>query len=420
MNSRTILPLFLVLLPLFGCATVNQRHYEDPLYNMQVLAKNADDRERLTEITPGELANQTPGQRPPADSDEAGLWMAMDKAEKEVQTAGNRVDDAKLTAYLHGIACRISPEYCNDLRIYVQRVPYFNAAMAPNGVLIIWSGLLVRATNEAQVAGVIGHEIAHYLRRHSLQRMRDTIAAANTMIFVQLATAAAGVGIAGDLATLAAIGTLQAYSRDQEREADGYGLALMARAGYDPQDAASLWQGIIREMAASDDKKFSTLLFDGHPPETERLAALDGLANRIKARGGDFDRGAARYRGQLAPWRFGFLQDELLQRDFARAEVLLSQLIADDFAVGELRYFQGEMYRLRGQTGDTERALAAFEHAAAARDGCPPETFRALGLLYRKQGEMAKARTALEKYLTQKPEAMDREMIRHMVEKEMP
>ena len=53
------------------------------------------------------------------------------------------------------------------------RTPYFNASMAPNGMMQVWSGLLLRVDNEAQLAAVLGHEIGHYLARHSVERLRD-------------------------------------------------------------------------------------------------------------------------------------------------------------------------------------------------------------------------------------------------------
>jgi predicted Zn-dependent protease len=418
MRSSCVLAIFSIFLA--GCAATNQTRYETPLYKMEVLEQPGTANSwQIQEVPARELENQKPGQRPPLDSDEAGIWMVMDKAETEYRHAGNLINDQDLNDYLQHIACRLAPEYCRDIRIYVLRVPYFNASMAPNGAMVIWSGLLLRAANEAQVAAVLGHEIGHYLRRHSLQRLRAIENTSGAMVVVQLATAAAGVRVAGDAAYLAAIGGLQAYSRDQEREADGYGLAFMARAGYDPHEAARLWERVIREMEASKDKKFSTLLFDSHPPSRERLAAIDNLADRVAVRTIDERENTDAYRRRLLPYRFGFLEDELHQRDFPRLEVLLDQLIAADPSSGELSFFKGELYRLRGEEGDPGKALAAFEKATV-QDQCPPETFRSLGLLYEGQGQTGKAHAAFREYLKRKPDATDREMIMHMMAKENP
>jgi hypothetical protein len=72
-----------------------------------------------------ELRNITPGQRPRIETDEAGLWMVMDRAEEDLRTSGHLVRDEKLSDYLKSIACRLVPEYCDDIRIYVveDRIP---------------------------------------------------------------------------------------------------------------------------------------------------------------------------------------------------------------------------------------------------------------------------------------------------------
>ena len=51
-------------------------------------------------------------------------------------------------------------------------MPQFNAMMAPNGMMLVWSGLLLRVENEAQLAAILGHELGHYLERHSVEQLR--------------------------------------------------------------------------------------------------------------------------------------------------------------------------------------------------------------------------------------------------------
>src|SRR5262249_34912191 len=108
-----------------------------------------------------------PSSRPALSSDEAGLWRAMDKAEDEVKSSRFRLRDPELNAYVNDVICRLVPDRCPDVRVYVIRTPYFNAQAAPNGMIEVWSGLLLRAKNEAQLAAVLGHELGHYLERHA-------------------------------------------------------------------------------------------------------------------------------------------------------------------------------------------------------------------------------------------------------------
>jgi len=157
--------------------------------------------------------------------------MAMDRAEEKLKTSGDLARDEALNAYLRKIMCDLAPDHCGDMRVYLVRIPYLNATMAPNGAMQVWTGLLLRVRNEAPLATILGYEIGHYLRRHGLQRMRDVIDKTGALVFVQLATLVAGVPLAGDLIQTLTAARIQAFGRDQEREADGYGIALMSRAG---------------------------------------------------------------------------------------------------------------------------------------------------------------------------------------------
>src|SRR3989339_664331 len=127
------------------------------------------------------LVDLKPGERPPLSSDEAGIWMMVDKAEMSVATSGQRVMDPELNAYVNDVVCRVAGDYCKDFRVYIMRIPQFNATMSPNGTMVIYSGFLLRAKNEAQLAAVVGHEISHYLRRHSAQRGKDIVDKTNAL-----------------------------------------------------------------------------------------------------------------------------------------------------------------------------------------------------------------------------------------------
>jgi predicted Zn-dependent protease len=385
-----------------GCAA-NRSLYEAPLHDVGALSEKPRDEWQIEDISYDELANIKPGQRPAIDTDEAGLWMVMDQAEEKLKTSGHLAKDEKLNEYLKAITCRLVPEYCDDIRVYLIRVPYFNAAMSPNGAMQIWTGLLLRVQNEAQLAAVIGHEIAHYLRRHTLQRMRDLIEKTSALVFVQLGAALVGVPVAGDVIQILTIGSIQAFSRDHEREADGYGIALMSRAGYDPREAAKVWAQLIEENEADEDHKNVPIFLATHPASKERNEALKGLGERVAARGGPFELGEERFLEHIFPHRAEYLRHELHLRNFAKTEKLLDMLIERDVNQGDLRFFKGELYRLRGNEGDVERALAEYEKAAQT-DSPPSEMHRAIGLLCIKVGKKKEALNALNNYLDCCPE----------------
>ena len=85
-----------------------------------------------------------PGQRPPAGSDEDELWYAMERAETELRRSPLLVRDPALNAYVRDVACKVAGDHCGDLRVYVMDVPQFNASMAPNGMMLVWTGALLR------------------------------------------------------------------------------------------------------------------------------------------------------------------------------------------------------------------------------------------------------------------------------------
>lgn len=364
--------------------------------------------------SPGAAADLQAGQRPAPGSDEGGLWMQMDRVEQSLQTSGRLVTDAALHAYLRGIVCRLASEHCADIRLYVVQTPHFNASMAPNGAMQVWTGLLLRADNEAQLAYVLGHELAHYLRRHSVQRWRDMRTKTNVAAVFTVLTAAAGQGYIGSLAQLAALGSILAFSRDNEREADEIGLELTARAGYDPREAPKIWEALDRERRAGKDSE-PLIFFATHPPTEERIGTLKELAGKAYTPDRIMTDGGQTHATILAPLRATLLRDELRLRDFARSQVLLERLLAGEPTSGQLHFFQGELYRLRGGDGDAARALASYERALTV-GGAPPETNRAAGLLLMREGDKERARAAFDRYLTEAPGAEDRPMIQSYLE----
>lgn len=388
----------------------------------------------VNDETFGELAWETgfdpyaypdirPGQRPSLDTMEAGLWLSTDKVERELKTAGNRIVDPKLEAYVSGIVCELAGPYCPEVRTYLVRTPAFNATMMPNGVMQVWSGLLLRTRNEAQLAAVLGHELGHFIRRHSVQQLEQMVSTGDFLVFFQLATAIGGVGAVGDLAALIATGSIYAHGRDAEREADLVGLAIMAEAGYDPREAAKVWAQLIREREASDEPQGGSVFFATHPSEDERQAYLERLAAELhQAESQTLNR--ARYLDHIAPWRTKFLRDEVDLGNHDTSLELLEMLEEDGFKPGEIRYFAGEVYRLRGEEkkkqgedeeSDFVRALAAYDEALGLA-GVPDEVHRSVGMVHYRLEDREAASGAFATYLERVPGAVDRAVIEYMIQ----
>lgn len=156
-----------------------------------------------------------------------------------------------------------------------------NAFALPGQKIGVYEGLFQYVKTDAQLAAVIGHEIAHNLEGHAAERVSTQMATdAGTSILGAVA-GASGVGgsemIAAALGTGAQYGLLLPYSRNQELAADRAGLLMMARAGYDPQAAIELWQNM--KQAGNEPPTFMST----HPGTTDRIAALQKLMPEAKA-----------------------------------------------------------------------------------------------------------------------------------------
>lgn len=138
-----------------------------------------------------------------------------------------------------------------------------NAFALPSGDIFIYKGMFPYAKTEDQLAAVIGHEIAHVIVRHGAERMSVAMASQTA---TSLAGAAMGSGQAAQLLGIAAnVGVVLPYSRTQESEADRVGLILMAKAGYPPDAAVTLWRNM--EANASSTPEFLST----HPSPGNRV-----------------------------------------------------------------------------------------------------------------------------------------------------
>lgn len=345
--------------------------------------------------------------RPDIASDEGGLWAMMDREETKLRRSPFLIRDAALCAYIQDIACRLADEHCPDIRVHLVRNRYFNANMAPNGMMQVWSGLMLRVDNEAQLAAILGHEIGHYLERHTVNQLRDVKSRA---AFGQFLSMFGVVGLLGQIGMLA--GAL-AFSREHEREADRIGLTLMSRAGYDPREATKVWDNLLLEVKArpDSDPAKSSLLFATHPAVDERKEILTKLAAELPS--GVTNEKA--WQERTAPCRREWLNEEIKRGQFEESLALLTRLVARSPAQSDYLWARGDVYRLRGNTNDLDAAIADYK-AAAVLGGEPPETHRGLGMIYRSRGQPAEAKASFARYLELAPQASDSLMIKNYME----
>ena len=149
-----------------------------------------------------------------------------------------------------------------------------NAFCMPGGKIVVYEGLLPYTQNEASLAIVLGHEIAHAVAKHSAEQMSKQIKNQyGTQLLGGVLQAAGVSSTTTQLAQILAQKGLQfrslKYSRDNETEADRMGLIFAAMAGYDPNVAVAFWQRMSQGSSSNQNDMFSD-----HPSDAKRIAAI--------------------------------------------------------------------------------------------------------------------------------------------------
>ena len=359
----------------------------------------------------------------PTDRDEQGLWREMDRVEEEVAGSNLLITDPQITGYLKDLIATVGGPAARDFRIYLARIPEFNAMMFPTGFAVVFSGLLLRMRSEAQLAGVIAHEAGHFLRRHMIRSWRDQRRKSDIFSIAALAAGVGGAGAGvwlGDYVQLAQLGTilsLFSYSREMEAEADAMGIRNMAAAGYDPIEMSNIWQQLIGEQDASAryrrKRRHKGGIFDTHPSSDARMADLKADAVELRVPGRPYDNRRQRYLSTIGPIRPMLLDDQVKLNDPGASQYLIDTLALDGWN-GLLRYHEGEVWRLRNRPGDDVRAEQSYAAAVAYPDA-PADAWRWHGVSLMKQGRAGEAKAAFSRYLRMKPDAPDAAWVRQMI-----
>jgi len=351
-----------------------------------------------------------PGYQPEIAADEQGFWMEMNEYESQLKRSALLVRDPAVTSYLRDLTCRIAGPYCGDVRVYLIRNPGFNASMAPNGMMQVWTGLYLRVGSEDELASILGHEIAHYTRAHTIERFRKLKKNLTVGAVVGM-----GLGIFGPLgpalAQNAALANALAFSREQESEADLLGARMMADAGLDPHATYRVWETLIEEERMAVAKADEPALFMRTHPHSEARAQTLRAYVVTELAPAPLDPGVPNLHMEtLMSHYVRLMEDQIDTNRYGRTEAILNQHAAAGVDPALTSFFRGEMYRQRNGEGDRERARLAY--LAATRSDRPyPEAHRNLGYWYLKEGDESEAMLHFARYLELQPLASDRAMI---------
>jgi len=170
---------------------------------------------------------------------------------------------------IEAVAARDKPDFVWKVTLLHKNVA--NAYCLPGGKIVVYSGILPIAKNDAGLATVLGHEVAHATAEHVAERIeREHL--------TEIAAAIIAGGIAFTPAQYARVwalidaGATLPFSRSQESEADHIGLVYMARAGYDPRQAVVFWKRMLRASKGKEPPEF----LSDHPSDAHRVERIEG------------------------------------------------------------------------------------------------------------------------------------------------
>ncbi len=162
-----------------------------------------------------------------------------------------------------------------DWRVSLVQSSEQNAFCLPGGKIVVYTGILPIAGNEAGLATVMGHEMAHATSRHGAQRVLQQQITQTALMGAQVSLSnmdpSQRAGVMAAIGAGAQYGVLLPFSRDHESEADKIGLHYMARAGYDPHEAITFWERMSQLSNGSRVPEFAST----HPSHQTRIRDLE-------------------------------------------------------------------------------------------------------------------------------------------------
>ena len=223
-------------------------------------------------------------------SPEKELQVGAEEHPKMIKQFGGVWGDRALTVYVRELGLELAKTSEKpDLpwEFTVLNDTNVNAFALPGGYVYVTRGLLALASDKAELAGVLSHEIGHVTARHTAQRYSSTVAANVGVQVLGVLSQVAGLGrIGGDIASIGANAALKGYSRGQELESDMLGVRYMTNVGYDPEALISFFEKLrahqkIEAIKAGKEKDVAdqTNIFATHPRTLDRIEQAVDLSN---------------------------------------------------------------------------------------------------------------------------------------------
>ena len=370
-------------------------------------------------------------------AEEKKLLAGASAFDQEMERKGMLLEMPGLGNYVQRVGQALVPQQTHGIvhfKFHILRSPVVNAFALPNGSIYLSVGLLARLENEAELAQVLGHEIAHVVLRHKLKDYevnRSSIVAAHIADIFLFGTS---------IAYLPYLASIASYSREQEEEADASGLRAIIAQGYNADEALHVFDRIqeVKKGEGLDGSWYSS-----HPSNYQRVAALREMVRTSAIVPGKPKLGNISYRAFVEQIAIENIQLKLHARKYELALDAVSRSLSGNPGAAQFYFYKGEAYRhmaddpkgaarenawIYGKSFD-EKLIAEFEtrrtefyqsaedayRHALTLDPRLPLAERGLGLVSLGRGENDLALERLSAYLEKNKNISDREYINNLL-----
>ena len=337
------------------------------------------------------------------------LWQKSEQAQRAIESKGLIYTDQALENYLNEIVARLQAQSAPAnpaIRVKVIKDAGLNAFAYPNGMIYIYTGLLARMDNEAQLAAVLAHEMIHCIRRHALRAYRRYTDQPALLRRVQHTLSKTRIArLVGFSGTMAA---MSGYINELEAEADLMGLELMVKAGYDTGEALSLCERMIAEMEQEGHE--GAFFFGSHFNARQRIENLQNLSTSGYTNKGSRIKNSELFLAKLNTLFLDNAELDIRQGRFEAARRSVDKYLRVKPDDTRAYFLLGEIYRQRGQAGDALNAIK-FYNRAIFLDPRYAEPHKAIGLIHYKKGQRTLAKRFFESCLQLSPDSPDKAYI---------
>jgi predicted Zn-dependent protease len=331
------------------------------------------------------------GQLLPAgfEGEEAQFMSAVAQEVAQVKGQLKKVNDPALQAYVDRVGRSLVPKWVDPQQYKFNFTlvddPTLNAFAMPDGTVVVHSGLIAALENEAQLATVLGHEIAHATHRHSYRGYKDQQKKKTWMglgsmlagVLVGAKTDSALAGLATGLGTnLAMQAAVNGHGRKLEDEADELGLYYMVEAGYDYMEAPEVWRVFGRYT--KDQSKVSNFFFSDHSTHAARINNLTKAINedyRAQVARAELRTGEEQHEKAVAQLKQQNAMANFQQQEYAQAARSLAAAVESNPNDAKAHYNLGRVLWAQGGAGRGSRCCRSGRQAVTptARASRPPQ-----------------------------------------------